>query len=157
MQYEQIAARGQIVSLSRSCFLDSVAILRQLLRVMLSDYLPVLFQMIIAIGFAAVVLTLSVVFGKSGRTNAIKDSAYECGMLPIGDGAPRFSVKFYLIAMLFVIFDIEVVFMYPWAVVFRDYVQQFGPTILWSMLSFVLILLFGYVYAIKKGALDWSR
>jgi NADH-quinone oxidoreductase subunit A len=78
-------------------------------------------------------------------------------MVPEQSGQPRFSVKFYLVAMLFILFDIEIVFMYPWAVVFRDYVQQFGPTILWSMLSFVLILLFGYVYAIKKGALDWSR
>jgi NADH-quinone oxidoreductase subunit A len=155
MQYEQIAARGQIVSLSRSCFLDSVAILRQLLRVMLSDYLPVLFQMIIAIGFAAVVLTLSVVFGKSGRTNAIKDSAYECGMLPIGDGAPRFSVKFYLIAMLFVIFDIEVVFMYPWAVQFRDMVQVSTVPLL-SIAGFAGILALAYVYALKKGALNWK-
>ena len=155
MQYEQIAARGQIVSLSRSCFLDSVAILRQLLRVMLSDYLPVLLQMIIAIGFAAVVLTLSVVFGKSGRTNAIKDSAYECGMLPIGDGAPRFSVKFYLIAMLFVIFDIEVVFMYPWAVQFRDMVQVSTVPLL-SIAGFAGILALAYVYALKKGALNWK-
>jgi NADH-quinone oxidoreductase subunit A len=155
MQYEQIAARGQIVSLRRSCFLDSVAILRQLLRVMLSDYLPVLFQMIIAIGFAVVVLTLSVVFGKSGRTNAIKDSAYECGMLPIGDGAPRFSVKFYLIAMLFVIFDIEVVFMYPWAVQFRDMVQVSAVPLL-SIAGFAGILALAYVYALKKGALNWK-
>jgi NADH-quinone oxidoreductase subunit A len=78
-------------------------------------------------------------------------------MVPEQKGQPRFSVKFYLVAMLFILFDIEVVFMYPWAVIFQDYVARFGPTILWSMLSFVLILLFGYVYAIKKGALDWSR
>jgi NADH-quinone oxidoreductase subunit A len=75
------------------------------------DYLPVLFQILIAIGFAVSTLTASVIFGRSAKRNATKDSAYECGMLPIGEGAPRFSVKFYLVAMLFVIFDIEVVFM----------------------------------------------
>ena len=93
------------------------------------DYLPVLFQVLIALGFAVSTLSLSIVFGRSAKRNTIKDSAYECGMLPIGEGAPRFSVKFYLVAMLFVIFDIEVVFMYPWAVQFRDLAAQ-GPTAL---------------------------
>lgn len=119
------------------------------------DYLPVLFQVLIAFGFAASTLTMSVVFGRSGKRNATKDSAYECGMLPIGDGAPRFSVKFYLVAMLFVIFDIEVVFMYPWAVQFRDLVSA-GPTALVSMAGFAGILLFAYAYALKKGALNWK-
>ena len=76
-------------------------------------------------------------------------------MLPIGEGAPRFSVKFYLVAMLFVIFDIEVVFMYPWAVQFADLVQQNGMVI-WSMASFVTILTIAYLYALKKGALNWK-
>jgi NADH-quinone oxidoreductase subunit A len=119
------------------------------------DYLPVLFQVLIAIGFAVSTLTLSIVFGRSGKRNAIKDSAYECGMLPIGEGAPRFSVKFYLVAMLFVIFDIEVVFMYPWAVQFRDLATQ-GPTALASMAGFAGVLVFAYVYALKKGALNWK-
>ena len=119
------------------------------------DYLPVLFQVLIALGFAIVVLTLSVIFGRSGKRNATKDSAYECGMLPIGDGAPRFSIKFYLVAMLFVIFDIEVVFMYPWAVQFRD-LAAVGPTALVSMAGFAGILLFAYAYALKKGALNWK-
>ena len=119
------------------------------------DYLPVLFQVLIAIGFAVTTLSLSIVFGRSGKRNAIKDSAYECGMLPIGDGAPRFSVKFYLVAMLFVIFDIEVVFMYPWAVQFRDLAAQ-GSTALVSMAGFAGILVFAYVYALKKGALNWK-
>jgi NADH-quinone oxidoreductase subunit A len=121
-----------------------------------TDYLPVLFQILIAIGFAAVTLTLSVVFGRSARTNKTKDTAYECGMLPIGDGAPRFSIKFYLVAMLFVIFDIEVVFMYPWAVQFRDLVTNQGPTALVSMAGFAGILVFAYIYALKKGALNWK-
>ncbi len=120
------------------------------------DYLPVLFQVLIAIGFAAVTLTLSVVFGRSGKRNATKDAAYECGMLPIGEGAPRFSVKFYLVAMLFVIFDIEVVFMYPWAVQFRDLAVHQGPVVLASMAGFAGILAFAYVYALKKGALSWK-
>jgi NADH-quinone oxidoreductase subunit A len=119
------------------------------------DYLPVLFQVLIAIGFAAVTLSLSVVFGRSARSNATKDSAYECGMLPVGEGAPRFSVKFYLVAMLFVIFDIEVVFMYPWAVQFRDLAAT-GPTALVSMAGFAGVLGFAYVYALKKGALNWK-
>ena len=120
-----------------------------------TDFLPVLFQILIAIGFAAVTLSLSVVFGRSARRNATKDSAYECGMLPIGEGAPRFSVKFYLVAMLFVIFDIEVVFMYPWAVQFRDLIAN-GPTGLASMAGFAGILAFAYIYALKKGALNWK-
>ena len=119
------------------------------------NYLPVLFQVIIACGFAVTTLALSVVFGRSARSNATKDSAYECGMIPIGEGSPRFSVKFYLVAMLFVIFDIEVVFMYPWAVQFRDLVQQ-GPTALASMAGFAGILAIAYVYALKKGALNWK-
>lgn len=120
-----------------------------------NDYLPVLFQILIALGFAVVTLTLSVVFGRAARRNATKDSAYECGMLPIGEGAPRFSVKFYLVAMLFVIFDIEVVFMYPWAVQFRDLVAV-SPVALVSMAGFAGVLAFAYVYALKKGALNWK-
>ncbi|MES2440338.1 MAG: NADH-quinone oxidoreductase subunit A [Verrucomicrobiota bacterium] len=119
------------------------------------DYLPVLFQILIALGFAVSTLTASVIFGRSAKRNKTKDTAYECGMLPIGEGAPRFSVKFYLVAMLFVIFDIEVVFMYPWAVQFRDLVAQ-GPTALASMAGFAGILVFAYVYALKKGALSWK-
>lgn len=119
------------------------------------DYLPVLFQVLIALGFAVSTLTLSVVFGRSAKRNSTKDTAYECGMLPVGDGAPRFSVKFYLVAMLFVIFDIEVVFMYPWAVQFRDLVTK-SPAALVSMAGFAGILVFAYVYALKKGALNWK-
>ena len=121
---------------------------------MSASYLPVLLQVLIAFGFAAAVLVLSVVFGRSGRRNAAKDTPYECGMLPIGEGAPRFSVKFYLVAMLFVLFDIEVVFMYPWALQFRDLVAQ-GPTVLASMAGFAGILIVAYLYALKKGALNW--
>ncbi|MES2996327.1 MAG: NADH-quinone oxidoreductase subunit A [Verrucomicrobiota bacterium] len=119
-------------------------------------YLPALLQIVIAIGFAAFVLIASVIFGRTGRRNATKDSAYECGMLPIGEGTPRFSVKFYLVAMLFVLFDIEVVFMYPWAVQFRDLVAV-SPVALASMAGFAGVLVVAYVYALRKGALNWKN
>ena len=123
---------------------------------MISEYLPVLLHILVAIGFAAGALIISVVLGKAGKRTAIKDSAYECGMLPEGEAQPRFSVKFYLVAMLFILFDLEIVFMYPWAVVYRESIVE-SKTILWSMLSFVSILMVGYVYALKKGALDWKK
>jgi NADH-quinone oxidoreductase subunit A len=124
---------------------------------MLKDYLPIFLQIIVAIGFTASALILSVVIGRAGRNNPTKDSAYECGM-PVTPGPlPRFGVKFYLVAMLFILFDIEIVFMYPWAVVFKEFVAAKGPVIFWSMLSFVGILTVGYIYAIKKGVLDWKK
>jgi len=123
----------------------------------MSEYLPILLQVVVAIVFAASALIISVVLGRTSPRNATKDSAYECGMLPIGEGQPRFSVKFYLVAMLFILFDIEIVFMYPWAVVYREHIAMHGPMIFWSMLSFVSILTVGYVYAIKKGALSWKN
>ncbi len=122
---------------------------------MLDQYLPVLLQILVAGGLAASMLIFSVLLGKTGTPNATKDSAYECGMLPIGEGQPRFSVKFYMVAMLFVLFDIEVVFMYPWAVVFRDMVAE-SSLIFWSMAGFAGILLVAYLYALKKGALRWN-
>ena len=123
---------------------------------MLREYLPVLLQILVAIGFAASALGLSVLLGKIGRPNRTKDSPYECGMVPQGETQPRFAVKFYLIAMLFILFDLEIVFMYPWAVVFRDMIKQ-NSIIFWSMLSFVSILMVGYVYALRKGILDWKK
>jgi NADH-quinone oxidoreductase subunit A len=122
----------------------------------IDNYQAVLLQFVLVAGLAATMLGLSVAAGRAGRRNPIKDSAYECGMLPIGDSQPRFSVKFYLVAMLFVLFDIEVVFMYPWAVVFRDLVAEHAM-IFWGMVSFVGILTVAYVYALKKGALRWDN
>ncbi|MDP0489817.1 MAG: NADH-quinone oxidoreductase subunit A [Verrucomicrobiota bacterium JB023] len=122
---------------------------------MLSDYLPVLFQILLAVGFAAISLVLSVVLGKKGQADGVKNEAYECGMLPVGDGTPRFSVKFYLVAMLFVIFDIEAVFSYVWAVSFSDLIQE-SANVLWSMLLFFGVLTLAYIYALKKGALSWK-
>jgi NADH-quinone oxidoreductase subunit A len=126
---------------------------------MVGDYLPILIQVIIALGFAGGALLFSVIIGRVGKSNEVKETAYECGMIAETGPQPRFSVKFYLVAMLFILFDIEIVFMYPWAVVYRDFLAekgQDGIVILVSMLSFVSILLVGYVYAIKKGALDFK-
>ena len=123
---------------------------------MIREYVPILLQAIVAIGFAAGALIVSVLLGKSGLRTQTKDSAYECGMVAQGEAQPRFSVKFYLVAMLFILFDLEIVFMYPWAVVYREAVAQ-SHVIFWSMLSFVSILMVGYVYALKKGALDWKK
>lgn len=125
---------------------------------MLIDYFPILLQIVVALVFSACALGFSVLLGKRGRRNPTKDSAYECGMLPIGGPQPRFAVKFYLVAMLFILFDLEVVFMYPWAVSFRAFLAAKESTmILWSMLSFIGIITVGYVYAIKKGVLDWRH
>jgi NADH-quinone oxidoreductase subunit A len=123
---------------------------------MVREYIPILLQAVVAVGFAVGALLMSVLLGKSGWRTRTKDSAYECGMVPQGEAQPRFSVKFYLVAMLFILFDLEIVFMYPWAVVFREAIQH-GQVIFWSMLGFVSILMVGYVYALKKGALDWKK
>src|SRR5471030_2501136 len=88
------------------------------------QYVPVLILFALACLFAGGTLVASVVFGKKGRRSKVKDMAYECGMLPVGDGNSRLSIKFYLVAMLFIIFDIEVVFMYPWAIVYRSMVAD---------------------------------
>ena len=123
----------------------------------MSEYFPIFLQVVVAIGFAASALFISVLLGRSAKTNKAKDSAYECGMPAEGAAQPRFSVKFYLVAMLFILFDIEIVFLYPWAVVYREFVAAGdAATIFFSMLSFVTILTVGYVYAIMKGALDWK-
>jgi NADH-quinone oxidoreductase subunit A len=125
---------------------------------MAQDYLPILVQVVFAAGFAGFALFLSVVIGRVGKRTPVKDTAYECGMLPEGEAQPRFSVKFYLVAMLFILFDIEIVFMYPWAVVYRDFIAKYDALpILGSMVGFVVILLVGFVYAVKKGALEWRR
>jgi NADH-quinone oxidoreductase subunit A len=123
---------------------------------MIREYLPVLLQIMVAIGFAASALLISVLLGKTGRRTLAKDTPYECGMIPQGEVQPRFSVKFYLVAMLFILFDLEIVFMYPWAVVYKDAIGH-SATIFWSMLSFITILMVGYVYALKKGALDFKK
>ena len=122
----------------------------------LREYVPILMLGALAVLFSFGMLVLSVVLGKKGKRTPIKDTAYECGMLPVGEGNTRLSVKFYLVAMLFILFDIEVVFLYPWAVVYKPMLQESPGLILGSMLSFLAVLLVGYVYALKKGAFDWK-
>jgi NADH-quinone oxidoreductase subunit A len=109
-------------------------------------------HMLLAAGFAVAVVTLSWIIGYRRPTRA-KMSPYECGMTPIGDAQGRFSVKFYLVAMLFILFDVEAVFLYPWAVILRD-LKMFG---FWEMLVYIGIVLVGYFYIWKKGALDWGE
>ena len=125
----------------------------------LEQYIPVLILLAVAVGFAGGTLLISVLLGKYAKSSKAKDAAYECGKDPIGEGTGRFSVKFYLVAMLFILFDIEVVFMYPWAVVYRDMLAEHATRnlILGSMISFMLILFAGYIYAVQKKALDWKN
>jgi NADH-quinone oxidoreductase subunit A len=123
----------------------------------LQQYLPVLVLFLVAAGFAGGTLVISALAGKVGRRTKTKDIPYECGMLPEGPGSARLSVKFYLVALLFVLFDIEVVFMYPWAVVYKELLAQNAALILGGMVSFLGVLFVGYLYALKKGAFDWTR
>lgn len=129
--------------------------IRLLMDTQLNQYLPVLMLLFVAANFAGVTLAISVLLGKTGRRTRTKDIPYECGMLPQGEGNARLSVKFYLVALLFVLFDIEVVFMYPWALQFRELIAE-GPTALASMAGFAGILVVAYAYALKKGALNWK-
>jgi len=124
----------------------------------LAQYIPVLFLLAAAVGFAGGTLLISVLLGKYGKRTKAKDTPYECGKDPIGEGGARFSVKFYLVAMLFILFDIEVVFLYPWAVVYRDMLADHATRnlILGSMVSFLVILFAGYLYALQKKAFDWK-
>jgi len=124
----------------------------------IAQYIPILILLAAAIGFAAGVLFLSVALGKFAKRSKAKDTAYECGVNPIGEGSSRFSVKFYLVAMLFILFDIEVVFMYPWAVIYKDMLAEHATRnlIFGSMLSFIALLFVGYLYALKKKAFDWK-
>lgn len=110
---------------------------------------------VLAVVFSFGMLVMSVVLGKRGKRPPVKDTPYECGMVPVGEGSTRLSVKFYLVAMLFILFDIEVVFLYPWAVIYRTMLKESGGMILGAMASFMAILFVGYLYAVKKRAFDW--
>ncbi|HEY3931168.1 MAG TPA: NADH-quinone oxidoreductase subunit A [Verrucomicrobiae bacterium] len=123
-----------------------------------AQYIPILILLAAAIGFAVGVLLLSVLLGKFARRTRAKDTAYECGANPIGEAGARFSVKFYLVGMLFILFDIEVVFLFPWAVVYRDMLADPATrnVVFGSMISFLAILFVGYLYALKKKAFDWK-
>jgi len=116
------------------------------------QYLAVLMLLALAIAATGGMILASVVMGKRGGRSKIKDTAYECGMLPEGSGSPRMSVKFYLVAMLFILFDVEAVFLYPWAVILRE-LKMFG---FWEMMVYIAIVLVGLFYVWKKGVLDWG-
>lgn len=115
-------------------------------------YLPLLMHFGIATGMAAAIVTLSWFIGqhKPGRS---KMSPYECGVAPVGDARGRFSVKFYLVGMLFILFDVEAVFLYPWAVILRE-LKMFG---FWEMMVYIAIVLVGLFYVWKKGVLNWGQ
>ena len=119
------------------------------------EYLPVLMIPLFATGFGALTLVLSWLVGSKGQANPVKDAAYECGLPPITDAHAQFSVKFYLVALLFVLFDIEVVFLYPWAAYFQEPGRQ--VFLFTEMLVFAGILFFGWWYVMKKGAVDWAN
>ncbi|MEO0453979.1 MAG: NADH-quinone oxidoreductase subunit A [Verrucomicrobiota bacterium] len=124
---------------------------------MIEAYGPLIIQFGLALAVAVGGVVTSMILGKKGRKDSGKDKAYECGKDTIGPAQPRFSVKFYLVAMIFILFDIEVIFMYPWAVSFRDLLGTLGWSLLWSMVLFVLLLEVGHWYAYKKGVFDWNK
>jgi NADH-quinone oxidoreductase subunit A len=115
-------------------------------------WFPVLVQAILAMVIAAALVTLSFVVGRRLK-NKVKDMPYECGIAPTGDAQHRFSVRFYLVAMMFILFDIEAIFLYPWAVVFKQ-LKMFGFL---EMLTFVILILAGFFFIWKKGVLDWAH
>ncbi|MEL7530663.1 MAG: NADH-quinone oxidoreductase subunit A [Bacteroidota bacterium] len=120
------------------------------------SYVPIFVLILIAIVLGVLLTSLSRLLGPY-RPDSVKEQVYESGMDPVGTAHERFKVKFYLVAMLFILFDIEVVFMYPWAVQFKELIQITGSLFpFFEMLVFVLILFVGYIYVYKKGGLEWS-
>ena len=125
---------------------------------MLREFIPVIFSVSMALAVALGALAVALILGKVGSRNRGKDLAYECGKDPIGTGSARFSVKFYLVAMIFILFDIEVIFMYPWAVSLLGFQQSgLGWQVFGLMLAFVLLVEVGHLYAYKKGVFDWNK
>lgn len=122
----------------------------------LPAYLPVLLQIALAAVMGVGILVASHLFGHRLRRGRIKDSAYECGVPATGNVHPRFSVKFFLTALLFILFDIEVVFLLPWTFIYREFLSL-GLPVLLPALCFIGLLAFGFLYEWRKGALDWER
>jgi NADH-quinone oxidoreductase subunit A len=118
---------------------------------MFETYFPIVILVALVTATALGFFVLSILFGRRTR-NVVKDEPYESGIVPVGDTKERFSVKFYMVAILFIIFDIEVVFLYPWAVIYRQ-LALFG---LIEMTIFIVILLVGYFYVLRAGALKWD-
>lgn len=119
-------------------------------------YLPFVVQLVLAAAIGTVVVGASQFFGQRTKKNAIKDSPYECGVKSEGLSHSRFSVKFYVTAMLFILFDIEVVFLVPWATIYRDFLAE-GISIVGPILAFLAVIVVGLVYEIRNGALEWEK
>ena len=119
------------------------------------SYIPVLVQIVVAVGMGAAIVAASHIFGQRAKTNAVKDSAYGCGNAPEGIPHPRFGARFYLVAMLFVVFDIEVVFMLPLAMAYPDLVSEKLPVAL-PVMFFIALMAAGLFYEVKKDALNWN-
>lgn len=122
---------------------------------MIVDYIPIFLVLVVAVLFGFATVFASKIFGPQ-RPNPVKASTYESGMDPIGTTNERLSIKYYLVAIIFIIFDIEVIFVYPWAVEFKKLFGEFGPYAFWIMFAFLIILELPYLYAYKKGALKWD-
>ena len=122
----------------------------------LSTYLPVLVQVVLGLSIPAIILAVSHLFGQRAKGNYIKDKAYECGLPMEGKPHPRFAVKFYVTAMLFILFDIEVVFLVPWALVYREFLAA-GIAITAATAVFLGTLVLGLAYEVKRGALEWDK
>lgn len=123
--------------------------------IMIEYYIPIFIVLAIGVVFAAATVFSSVIFGPQ-RPNREKNSTYESGMKPVGTTKERVSVKYYLVAMLFIIFDLEVIFVYPWAVEFKRLFNEIGTAMFYSMLVFLIVLELGYLYAYKKGGFKWD-
>lgn len=121
-----------------------------------SDYLPVLVQILLAAAMGGTIIVASHLFGARNKKNKIQDSPYECGVPTVGKVQSRFSVKFYITAMIFILFDIEVVFLLPWTFIYREFLAS-GLPVLLPALFFIGLLVLGLFYEVKKGALDWER
>jgi NADH-quinone oxidoreductase subunit A len=122
---------------------------------MIKEYIPVLIVLAVALIFGTVLVLTSTIIGPQ-RPNSEKTSTYESGMKPVGTTRQRISIKYYLVAMFFIIFDLEVIFVYPWAVQFRQLFGEYGISVFISMLIFLIVLELGYLYAYKKGGFKWD-
>ncbi|HTU00839.1 MAG TPA: NADH-quinone oxidoreductase subunit A [Candidatus Sulfotelmatobacter sp.] len=121
-----------------------------------ASYLPFVIQAFLAAAMTGLIIALSALLGQRAKHSPIKDSAYECGIAGEGVVHTRFSVKFYITALLFMLFDLEIVILVPWTFVYREFLHQHIP-IVGPVLFFILVLVLGLVYEIKKGALEWER
>ncbi len=124
-------------------------------KIMIEYYIPIFIVLAIGAIFAFVTVMTSVIFGPQ-RPNREKLSTYESGMKPVGTTHERISIKYYLVAMLFIIFDLEVIFIYPWAVQFKKLFGEIGISVFYSMLVFLIVLELGYLYVFKKGGFKWD-